>query len=120
MLYEVITIADGLLPRQRLREAAACARDALALDPAAVRASLLIARVAMEQERWPAAIQALKRVREQEPIFIRITSYNVCYTKLLRAYQRRPGGGEPSLPGGAGEGVGVLSFSTRKVSYNFV
>ncbi len=76
-------IADGLLPRQRLREAAACARDALALDPAAVRASLLIARVAMEQERWPAAIQALKRVREQEPIFI-----SESVELLRRCYQR--------------------------------
>ena len=61
---------------------------------------------------------------------IRITSYNVCYTKLLREGQRRIGEqsdplaigdlGQPVFVGAVEQVVGILDRGDPRQSYNFV
>ncbi|NVK39953.1 MAG: lipopolysaccharide assembly protein LapB [Oceanospirillaceae bacterium] len=68
-------------------------RQALKRDPAAVRASLLQARVRMEQEQWRPALRALQQVVEQDPQFVSETLAPLlsCYRALGRLddYQQR-------------------------------
>ena len=45
-------------------------------------------RVVIDQQQWPAEM-TLKAVPKQDPHAYRITSYNVCYTKLLRMLAKK-------------------------------
>jgi len=79
-------LAELSLARRHWREAEAALKEALNLNPRAVRASLLAARMAMERAEWNGAIKALRRVREQEPLLVSETVplLRRCYTETGR------------------------------------
>jgi len=61
-------------------------RKALKYNPDSVRASLLSAELAMQQQQWRLAIRALKQVREQDPLLVSETIAPLarCYRALDR------------------------------------
>lgn len=75
-------LAELSLARRQWREAESSLREALGFNAKAVRATLLLARMAMERQAWSEAIKALRRVREQEPLLVSET-----IPMLQRCYQ---------------------------------
>lgn len=89
MSHYCCELADSLITDNQTNAARRCLRRALTLDKRCVRASLLQARLAMQQEQWELAIRALRRVRRQEPVFFDevLDDLEYCYLKLSRSEQ---------------------------------
>ncbi len=77
-------LAEGYIAQHRYRHAAAKLNTALSFDKGCVRASLLLADLAIQQEDWKSAIRELKRVATQDPQFLSETIKRLqrCYTEL--------------------------------------
>lgn len=77
-------LAEQLLERRRAREAMRYLHEAQQLNPDSVRVSLLSARIAMENKEWPAAVKELRRIAEQDRLFVSetITPLEQCYRSM--------------------------------------
>ncbi|MDO6562763.1 lipopolysaccharide assembly protein LapB [Amphritea sp. 1_MG-2023] len=77
-------LAERLIGQQRYRHATEKLQSALAFDQAAVRASFLLADIAMQQQQWKKAIHALKQVALQDSAFLSetIARLQACYAAL--------------------------------------
>jgi lipopolysaccharide biosynthesis regulator YciM len=77
-------LAEGLIQQQRYRHATEKLRMALTYDKSAVRASLLLAEIAMKQQDWKIAIKEFKRVVNQDPVFLSETIKRLkqCYREI--------------------------------------
>lgn len=104
-------LAEQAIAEERYGDALACLKKALQLHRGNVRASLLVARVEMAQDKHQDAVKALTRVRQQDPDFESET-----IVPLMQSYARlesgKPlqkffaGGLEDELPASV-----VLAFS---------
>jgi lipopolysaccharide biosynthesis regulator YciM len=79
-------LAQEAAATRRWRSAEGSLREALKYNPDSVRASLLAAEVAIQQQQWRRAIQALKQVREQDARLVSETVEPLarCYRELGR------------------------------------
>lgn len=77
-------LAEGYMAQQRYRHAIGKLNTALNFDKGCVRASLLLADIAIQQENWKGAISELKRVATQDPLFLSETIQRLqrCYAEL--------------------------------------
>ncbi|WP_428033123.1 lipopolysaccharide assembly protein LapB [Amphritea sp.] len=77
-------LAEGYMAQQRYRHASGKLNTALNFDKGCVRASLLLADIAIQQENWKGAITELKRVAAQDPQFLSETIKRLqrCYAEL--------------------------------------
>lgn len=89
MSHYCCELADSLIADGQLNAARRTLRRALSLDKHCVRASLLEAQLAMQQQQWELAIRALRRVRRQEPVFFDevLDDLEHCYLQLSRSEQ---------------------------------
>ncbi len=79
--------------------------DALAQDKQCVRASIMLGQVEFDARRFKQAIKALRRVRQQDPLYISesVPTLRACYRELgdergLRGYLRECLDSHPSPP----------------------
>ncbi|WP_299198452.1 lipopolysaccharide assembly protein LapB [uncultured Amphritea sp.] len=77
-------LAEGYIAQQRYRHATGKLNTALNFDKGCVRASLLLADIAIQQENWKGAISELKRIATQDPQFLSETIKRLqrCYAEL--------------------------------------
>lgn len=77
-------LAERYIAQQRYRHATAKLDMALDFDKNSVRASLLLADIAMQQENWKKSITALKQIALQDSVFLSetITRLYHCYDQL--------------------------------------
>ncbi len=81
--------ADTWRQQQQLALTHQAIQQALQADPACVRASLLEGDLALQAEDYPAAIQAFKRVEQQDPDYLSevIEPLQHCYEQLQQMAQ---------------------------------
>ena len=77
-------LAEQALKDQQYKEAADYTKQGLQLDSQSVRGSLLLSRIAMEQQQWKTAIRTLRHVEKQNVKFVSETIKDVerCYSAL--------------------------------------
>ncbi|WP_238377051.1 lipopolysaccharide assembly protein LapB [Neptunomonas antarctica] len=77
-------LSEKLLKEKHYKEAAEYLKQGLLLDPLSVRISFLQAQVAMRQKQWKTAIRVLRKIEQQDPVFLSeaIKDLKQCYIAL--------------------------------------
>ena len=63
-------LAEDCLAHHRIEEARQAISEAIGHDANNARTSLILGRIELEEKRYPEAIRALQRIKEQEPVFV--------------------------------------------------